>query len=389
MKILLKLTALFMAAAMTAGIITSCKAEKGEDIIKPLFLYVGYRYNSTNSKYDEYTDADLQKLKDIGVTEICINFGNAPAAYIPVGETEPKQIVTEYDIENVITMESTGAESEEALSRIKEEYKTKLSGLDTRLMINDYADFAVEFAERLVAVNPDIEIWYSFPDIYIAALAELYVEPFLIYYDRLKAETSQEIWDNNIKGFYWVREDVPAAIYDQFNTENLENFDNETVKAMKACTDAAHKDGKLTFWCPYFRESENVATPIGYIANQTDIFDYVILQPNHVFQNDLEGNIEVIKQSTLKGAVLDQSGMPYGGEKSSQTGVGPEIEMQAEDFNGSSGEEVLARYQDYVDAYGDMLDEYPMAFYCGSRPSLMDEQVLSLLEAFLAKETDA
>ena len=384
MKILLKLTALFMAAAMTAGIITSCKAEKGEDIIKPLFLYVGYRYNSTNSKYDEYTDADLQKLKDIGVTEICINFGNAPAAYIPVGETEPKQIVTEYDIENVITMESTGAESEEALSRIKEEYKTKLSGLDTRLMINDYADFAVEFAERLVAVNPDIEIWYSFPDMYVVTLAELYIDPFLEYYNKLKAETPAEIWENNIKGFYWLKEDVPSTIYCNFNTDNLVDFDNPEVKAMKACNDVVHDDGKLTFWCPYYRSTDQTGQHIGFIANQTDIFDYVILQPNHLFSDGLEYNIDLIKESTLQNALLNKNYVVWGGEKKSSTMIGAEMESQSNMFGGSSGEENLQRYQDYVNAYQELLGEYSLAFYYGERNSVMSDRVFNQLKDFLA-----
>ena len=98
---------------------------------------------------------------------------------------------------------------------------------------------------------------------------------------------------------YWVREDVPAKTYDVFNTQNLVDFDNKTVKAMKACTDAVHKDDKLTFWCPYYRPTADIGLPIGFIANQTDIFDYVILQPNHLFEDGLEDNIEIIKQSTL------------------------------------------------------------------------------------------
>lgn len=150
-------------------------------------------------------------------------------------------------------MEMIGATSQDSAEIIKAGYKTKLSGLDENLILNDYAGFAIEFANRLIAINPDIEIWYSFPDIHIATLAELYIEPFLEYYEKLKNDTDAQVWEKNIKGMYWVREDVPAKTYDVFNTQNLVDFDNKTVKAMKACTDAVHKDDKLTFWCPYYR----------------------------------------------------------------------------------------------------------------------------------------
>lgn len=386
MKTFVKLISMALTTAIAAGFVPSCSHNSGKtEAIKPLLLYVGYRNNSTASRYAEYTDDDLQKLFDIGVTEVCINFGNAPAAYIPDGETEPKQIVTEDDINN-ITLEMIGSTSSETLKTVKSDYLKKIKGLDQKLLIEDYADFAIEFAERLVAINPKIEIWYTFPDIFIASLAELYIEPFLHYYDRLKSGTDRKIWKKNIKGMYWAREDVPVVMYDNLNTENLVDFDNATVKAMKACTDAAHEDGKLTFWCPYFRNNDNVARPIGYVANQTNIFDYVILQPGYMFDESLKGNIDIIKNATLKNSVFESDDMPYGGEKKSNTMIGPEIEMQAEDFNGSKGEAAVARYQAYVDNYKDMLGQYSMAFYCGSRPSQMDEKVIEFLSEFLKSD---
>lgn len=104
-----------------------------------------------------------------------------------------------------------GSTSSETLKTVKSDYLKKIKGLDQKLLIEDYADFAIEFAERLVAINPKIEIWYTFPDIFIASLAELYIEPFLHYYDRLKSGTDRKIWKKNIKGMYWAREDVPGS----------------------------------------------------------------------------------------------------------------------------------------------------------------------------------
>ena len=226
MKKLTKLVSVMLMTSIAASVLPSCgNLSAAPKAIKPLLIYVGYRNNSTASKYVEYSDEDLQKLCDIGVTEVCINFGNAPAAYIPDGETEPKQIVTEDDINN-ITLEMIGTTSSETLKTVKSDYIKKIKGLDKKLLIEDYADFAIELAERLVKINPDIEIWYTFPDIFIASLAELYIEPFLHYYDRLKSGTDPKIWKKNIKGMYWAREDVPVVMYDNLNTENLVDFES-------------------------------------------------------------------------------------------------------------------------------------------------------------------
>ena len=87
MKTFVKLISMALTTAIAAGFVPSCSHNSGKtEAIKPLLLYVGYRNNSTASRYAEYTDDDLQKLFDIGVTEVCINCGNAPAAYIPDGE---------------------------------------------------------------------------------------------------------------------------------------------------------------------------------------------------------------------------------------------------------------------------------------------------------------
>ena len=387
MKIISKIVSLLMTAVIVVGVLTSCsknslRPHDALPAIKPLFMHVGYMNNTTLSKYMEYTDEDLQVLKDIGVTEVCIAFGSYPASYIPEGETEPRPLVTDEDIDG-ITAEMVGASSQTDLDSLKALYKQNLGGLDDGLTLNKYAEFAVELLRRLVAVNPDIEIWYAFPDIRIATLAELYIEPFLQYYEKLKSDTGTEIWEKNVKGMYWIKEGVSTKTYELFNTNNLEDFDNATVKAMKACCDVVHGDGKLTFWCPYYRPTVEIGLPIGFIANQTDIFDYVILQPNHFFADGLENNIEIIKQSTLQNTVLNAQSIAYGGEKKSSTMIGPEFEMDSKDFDGSRGAHNIEKYQDYVAAYGDMIGKYPVAIYCGERRSLMDDRSISFLKDLL------
>ena len=206
----------------------------------------------------------------------------------------------------------------------------------------------------------------------------------LTLYPYLKNNTDPQIWENNIKGFYWLKEDVPETMYNCFDIENLVDFNNAEVRAMKACNDAVHEDGKLTFWCPYYRSTNDTGKHIGFIANQTDIFDYVILQPNHVFTDGLDYNIDLIKEATLQNAVLNKSYVAWGGEKKSSTMVGAEMESQSNLYSGKDREKNLERYQAYVDAYQDFLGKYSIAMYYGERNSVMSETVFNQLKDFLA-----
>ena len=388
MKIIVRIMSLLMTGVLMVGLLTSCSKNslRPHDAlppIKPLFMHVGY-VGSTSASYAKYTDNDIQKLTDIGVNEVCIAYGTAPVTYIPEGGTEPELLITKDDI-NAITADMVGGNPSQAdLDNLKAQYRSKINPLDEDLLLNDYADMTLEFAERLVAINPDIEIWYSFPDMYVVTLADLYIEPCLEYYDYLKNNTDPQIWENNIKGFYWLKEDVPTTTYNCFETDNLVDFNNAEVRAMKACNDAVHEDGKLTFWCPYYRATDDTGKHIGFIANQTDIFDYVILQPNHVFSPGLDYNIDLIKEITLQNAVLNKNYVVWGGEKKSSTMVGAEMESQSNLFSGSDREENLEKYQDYVNAYQDFVDKYPIALYYGERNGVMSDIVFNQLKDFLA-----
>ena len=204
MKIIVRIMSLLMTGVLMVGLLTSCSKNslRPHDAlppIKPLFMHVGY-VGSTSASYAKYTDNDIQKLTDIGVNEVCIAYGTAPVTYIPEGGTEPELLITKDDI-NAITADMVGGNPSQAdLDNLKAQYRSKINPLDEDLLLNDYADMTLEFAERLVAINPDIEIWYSFPDMYVVTLADLYIEPCLEYYDYLKNNTNPQILENNKKG---------------------------------------------------------------------------------------------------------------------------------------------------------------------------------------------
>ena len=141
-----KLASLLLTTSIAAGVIPSCGPNANNQAIKPLFLYVGYRYNSTSVKYATYTDEDLQKLNEIGVSEVCINFGTPVAAYTPEGQSEPQLIVTKDDVNN-ISPELIGTDKTESdIAPIKTIYSERVDSLDKGLTLEAYADFALEFA---------------------------------------------------------------------------------------------------------------------------------------------------------------------------------------------------------------------------------------------------
>lgn len=347
-----------------------------------VFMHVGSRYNNRITTYAAYSDDDLRRLAEIGVNEVCISYGSDVMAYTPEGADKPVAIVTTDDVYNGI--DDTKIDCSNELTRyllLQSVYAQKLESRNEHLYLEDFAKAALSLAERLVNINPDIKIWYSFPNILVQPLAEKYIEPYTLYYNNMKNSTPAEVWEKNIAGFYWTPEDIDNAMI--LNIKNRVDFDNPVVMAMKACGDLAHNDGKLFFWCPYYDNAVDT-TAIGYVANLTDIFDYVILQPNHLFRENWSFNIDLVKNCAEQNAVLDERGNIIGGKKKSSTIVGPEIEMEGELFDGENGEEMKARYMDYYNAYHSKYGTWSFAFYVGERDSIMSDQVFEYLKEFYA-----
>ena len=67
---------------------------------------------------------------------------------------------------------------------------------------------------------------------------------------------------------------------------------------------------------------------IGYIANKTDIFDAVTIQPKIYFGDNTTDEIGFLKESLDKQAFVDpDTGEILGGTKTSSTNIGIEIEL--------------------------------------------------------------
>lgn len=385
LKNLVRITAVLLIFALLPSCSeTSLRKHDTPPVLNVVFMHVGSRGNDRLLNYPMYADSDIEKLMSIGVNEVCIAYGSDVVSYTPDGASEPVEIVTVDDVYNEITKEVVDGDNESGTKYLMSQtvYSEKLQKTNKDLYMEDQANAGLKLAERLVNANPDIKIWYSFPHIIVQALAGKYLEPWTQYYNYMKNSTPAEVWEKNIVGFYWLPEDV-TDVYARFNTENDVDFDNAMVRLMKDCAELVHNDDKLTFWCPYYAPNTSTATTLGYIANRTDIFDYVILQPGHLFVENWKDNIDRTRNCAEQNTVLDMAGNVIGGEKISSTVIGPEIEMEGSLFTGNRSEEMKARYRDYYDAYHNMYGTWSTAFYCGERSSIMTPAVFDYLDEYL------
>jgi len=140
--------------------------------------------------------------------------------------------------------------------------------------------------------------------------------------------------------------------------------------------------GKKMLWIPYYGYGSNynaTINSIGYVANKTNIFDYVLLQPHYYFQEsaDILKNVEAIRESAYLNKVVGRKSSSgtfsvIGGTKTSNTKIGVEMEIdKRHEFA-----DYAARYDVYAKCFSNQAvsgipvragynkDSIDFAFYC-------------------------
>jgi SH3 domain protein len=313
---------------------------------KSVLLYVG-QYTGAQ-KYPEFTDSDINVLLKDGInTKDFIITDGGPGYNHYMENGVRKELVTAAAIENLnINITESNATG---LLQIKEDYRVAYRRkVDATYTINDYVEPALALAKKMIAKDPEVQLWFSFPWMEIHALSENYVEPYKKHiYAAIKSKMSIKEWNRNVRGFYVGTEGV-TGWYTKFNESNTTNFDNAVVKAMKAYSDLVHSEGKEMIWIPYYGASDG-SNPlrVGNIANKTNIFDYIIIQPGKYFTDSryvnkktkelgekevalYKDNISHISKSfKAPYAVYTPKNVIAGGSKTSNTRIGMEMELDA------------------------------------------------------------
>lgn len=359
-------------------------------MLKSVLLYVGCYDHKNEQPYPEFSVDDIKILTNIGITEFVITDGGQGYNTYITDDGKVNHCVTHADVDT-LDISVTERKLEYWHERFKNDYRERIERVSDEVSFNMFREKSLNCAKTVWQANPNAKVWFTFPGIEHYGLAEKFINPFkneLV--DKLKAALTDDEWAR-VAGFYWSTECV-VNDYTDFDYEDMEynsTFNNPIVKAIKACSDHVRSYGKKMLWIPYYRHGDwsQGGKRLGYIANRTDFFDYMVLQPTYYFNEILGANIEAVRKGVEKQAVTDFYGQIFGGEKISKTAIGPEMEIEgnkAWKCIHEPGNE--ARYMAYVNAYKSFVDEVPIVYYAGNRDALMDPKIIDFIDKFYNKK---
>src|SRR5690606_15797959 len=129
---------------------------------------------------------------------------------------------------------------------------------------------------------------------------------------------------NNIAGVYMNME----SIYGTVNYSSL--LGNSCIKLMNDLSFRVKNNlAKKFLWIPYYGYGVNATTiikNIGYVANQSTIFDYVLIQPHYYFDDTIAANIDGLQSSVSNQGVRYRDGVLVTPMLSTNV-IGAEMEM--------------------------------------------------------------
>ena len=309
---------------------------------KAVLLYTG-SYTDT-AKYPEFTTADVNMIlgkgsNGLNTKEFIISDGG-------VGYNHYMENGTKKEIINLSNINAMTTAHTSAVTQIKAEYVKSYNDRfkNAPLSLNGYIDDCISLANKLIQADSEVQIWFTFPGMHFISLAQNYVTPYKTQvFEALKNRMSIKDWNRNVRGFYLGTESA-VQWYTNFNKTNSasnisNNFGNSVVAAMKGLSDVVHNAGKEMIWIPYYGYPDTEDDiRVGWIANRTDIFDYVVIQPNTYFADEVytnkgtltfgAANMGKVSLSVKGKQVVDRANSnPVGGGRTSKTKIGMEMEI--------------------------------------------------------------
>jgi hypothetical protein len=200
-------------------------------------------------------------------------------------------------------------------------YGTTENGYKTQL-----APKLINFINTMITLRSNVKIWIGTPGISHAnySIASTSLNPFYNHITYIQSQLGSQKWSNNIAGIYMNQE----SVYGTVNYLNL--LANSEIKLMNDLSYRVHANlGKKFLWIPYYGFGTNAATIIknlGYIANKTNIYDFVVIQPHYYFDPSVYANLSGVYQSIQKQSVTYRDGVVVV-SKTSNTVIGVEMEI--------------------------------------------------------------
>ncbi|MDP4184823.1 MAG: DUF4855 domain-containing protein, partial [Bacteroidota bacterium] len=192
------------------------------------------------------------------------------------------------------------------------------------------------------------------------SIAGVSIDPFMNYINYIRDQIGASKWANNIRGIYMNQE----SVYGTVDYNNI--MGNPTIKLMSDLSKRVHKTLKKEFlWIPYYgygSDPNTIIKNIGYVADQTNIFDYVVIQPHYYFDGSVRTNVEGVYYCVKNQNVSYRDGQPVVTKKS-KTAIGPEMELDWHIVSPNNYKDQLSRYLDYVSKYIEFKSTVPVVFY--------------------------
>ncbi|WHX31262.1 hypothetical protein QNK09_03185 [Brevibacillus agri] len=242
-------------------------------------------------------------------------------------------------------------------------------------MISDLKDFLPEFrASRLWSKS----LYISLPALNNNISTIQNVDKFYSFYlDFLKKAKKAciDILGSDaliafVDGFYFRTETIFPI--DQ-KISATKPTSNKMVKLLNDLAFEIRNTYEVQFmWCPYYgygTYADNITHNLGIIANRTDIFDIICIQPQYYFQGSAyKKNVDRVYTSAFEKNVVDINGNPVGGGRTSFATALIGVNMEADDNFRSSRK---AEFDYYIQQFQSLTSKAPMVFYCGSTANLV------------------
>ena len=224
------------------------------------------------------------------------------------------------------------------------------------------APFMVQVVNQLISVKKTAKIWIGTPGITSknTPIASTSLDPVFNYLSYVRDQLGSNIWATNIGGIYMNME----AVYGTVDYGNINS--NSCINLMNSLSTKIHNNLNTKFlWIPYYgygSDPAEIIKRIGYVANKSTIFDYVVIQPHYYFDGTVGSNLTGVKYCISKQAVSYRDGTIVT-PKLSKTVIGPEMELDWHVVTPNNYTENLERYNGYVSAFSEFKGTYPIIFY--------------------------
>ena len=292
--------------------------------LKAVFLYVG-KAQSGNGDYSAYSVSDINLFSNANCFVLCPS--SSPSTYGPLGDSNRRW---PHLVSSIRTLVNTIKSSNKSSAQIY---------IGTPAVDGNSGNFQ----------NPNM---YS---------------AIVNYLNDLRTSLGTH-W-SSITGIYMNGESVWGPV----DYGNL--FANPTIKLYNDLSYTIRTSFVKKFlWVPYYTVKEATAVTnirnLGNVANRTNIFDYILIQPQYYFlgHNGVEAplaNIEGVYQSIQKEAVTYRDGVivtPKRASATAQIGVQMEIDGNAIVDSGFN-----SRYNAYVSRYSSLVNSRTISFYKGAK----------------------